>query len=533
LAAWVARCWVAAQPAPTPVAGSADVRGEGLFSQPCAQVAQARSLLEFEVVRAMGGHIGVRVNLNREGIGGVGDPRYHSFVKALSRTCLGGSAAPLRTPTGDLSMTTAIARFSMLAIVSTLSTLSTGSALAASSDGVVAATTTCSTAKNCIDFETDAWSFTTFGTYGSATMAANVVLLGNGDHVVKIKKSVGTEIWAGVTIWSGANQTVPPMLKPNTPEKPANQTVSLKVKSNTIGRNIKMKIENSVSGAFVEVDVATTVANAWETLKFDFSKPTLGTYNPNVVYDRVSVFPGFGSQPEATETTLIDDLVYVKAKVAGPCNSGGKQSLVDGKFASDYSAATTGECGSFGFYAGPDDLLWWNGYADNVMAGGHPSHYFGFGTLQSSTWGIGGFVKAPKDGFVIVNPNSTDPTVHYKGMTFELWGNDQLVSKHPQIQVLLLARPVTMPDASVCIPAVQSAVNVAANGVQSYSLPFSGFTVAQACGDTANSVKKILKRGVTEVHAQVLKQFLNTTTDGDGNGRYPNGLNMGKITFTY
>lgn len=429
-------------------------------------------------------------------------------------------------------MTTAIARFSILTIASALATLSAGSALAASSSGVAPAATSCPTTKNCIDFETDAWSFTTFGAFNSAFMTATVVELGNGDDVVKIKKSVGTEIWAGVTIWSGANQTVPPMLKPNTPERPANQTISLKVKSNTIGRNIKLKIENSVSGAFVEVDVATTVANAWETLKFDFSKPTVGTYDPSETYDRVSVFPGFGSQPQATETTLIDDLVYLKAAVKGPCNSGGKQSLVDGKYASDYNASSSGECGSYGFYAGAGDELWWNGYANNAQAGGHPSQYFGYGTVQANTWGIGGFVKAPKDGWVIVNPASSDPTQWYKGMNLEVWGNDELMNTHPEILVLLKASPITMPDASLCTPVIKKPVTVAAAGVQSYSLDFSSFTVEQACGDTANSVNKILKKGVREVHAQVLKQFLYTN-GGDANGRYPNGLNIGKITFTY
>ena len=420
-------------------------------------------------------------------------------------------------------MIRAFTRFLLPTLVSALAAVSAGQALAA---------TTCSTSKNCIDFETETWSFTTFGAFNSATMTASVVLQSNGDHVVKIRKSVGTEVWAGVTIWSGDNQTVPPMLRPNTVDKPANQTINLKVKSNTIGRNIKLKIENSVSGAFVEVDMPTTVANAWETLKFDFSKPTAGAYDPNVVYDRVSVFPGFGSQPQSPEVTFIDDLVYVKAKATGPCNTGGKQALVDGKFASDYGASSSAECGSYGFYAGGDDQLWWNGYANNAQAGGHPSHYFGYGTVQANTWGIGGFVKAPKDGLVVVDPSNADPTVHYKGMTFELWGNDELMNAHPQIDILLKVGPITMPDASLCTPVVKKSVNVAAAGVQSYSLAFSSFTVAQACGDTANTVNKILKKGVREVHAQVLKESLYTN-GGDASGRYPNGLNMGKITFTY
>jgi hypothetical protein len=116
-------------------------------------------------------------------------------------------------------------------------------------------------------------------------------------------------------------------------------------------------------------------------------------------------------------------------------------------------------------------------------------------------------------------------------MNFELWGNDELMNTHPALTILLKSGQITLSDGSLCTPVIQTTVNAAAPGVQAYSVVFANFTVAQACAGT-NSVNKILAKGVKEFHAQVLKTSLYTN-GGDTTGRYPNGLNMGKITFTY
>jgi hypothetical protein len=429
-------------------------------------------------------------------------------------------------------------KFSLLAVATAAATLLAGAAYAAPEQANGPSKAACTAKQNCIDFESATWSFTTFGSYAPGSyMTADLVprlpASPNNTHAVKIAKGPGAELWAGVTIWSGAGDTLPPIgLKPTTPTSPNSMTIPMWVYSDTVGRRIKMKIENSGNGGiYVEADAFTTVANKWEVMRFDFANPTGGTWNASNVYDRLSVFPGFGTVPAVAETTYIDNLIYTKAVPAKPCNTGGKQALVGGQFVSDYSATKSAECGSFGFYAGgADDVLWWNGYADTVMAGGHPSQYFGYGTNGVTSLGVGGFVKAPKDGFVIVNPKSVNPADQYKGMSFELWGNDELMRTNPNLKIILKGRPITMPDTSVCTPEVSTMLTGTGAGVQAYSLAFAGFTVGQACGTTANTTAKILAKGVAEMHAQVPAASLY----GAGNaGLSPNGLNMGKITFTY
>jgi hypothetical protein len=431
-------------------------------------------------------------------------------------------------------MTKTVLRLSVLALAAAASLFS-GAANAAQLD-IAPLNATCPNARVCIDFETNNWSFTTFGAYGGSFMTAEYVtrlpVSGTNTQAVKITKGAGAELWAGVTIWSEAGDKLPAIgLKPPTDAVPNGMKIPVSVYSNSVGRKIKLKIENAANGGiFVEADAYTTLANKWEVLWFDFGSPAAGTWSATETYDRMSVFPGFGTVPAVDEITYIDAITYRKFVAPPPCNSGGKQALVAGQFSSDYSATKSAECGSFGFYAGANDTLWWNGYANKVQAGGHPSQYFGFGTDPATTWGVGGFVKAPKDGYAVVNPNSTNPVEQYKGISFELWGNDELMNVHPPINVLLTSRPITLPDSTVCTPAVTTTVQVAAPGVQSYAVAFSSFSVAQSCGTTTNTTAKILLRGVTAMHAQVLKDNLY---GAGGPGPVPNGLNMGKISFTY
>jgi hypothetical protein len=138
---------------------------------------------------------------------------------------------------------------------------------------------------------------------------------------------------------------------------------------------------------------------------------------------------------------------------------------------------------------------------------------------------VDGYVKAPKNGYVPISATTNNVT----GVTFELWGNDQLTSKHLPIKVLLKART----NATLgCAATISTTVTPANIGVSSYSKALSAFTMDTTCG-TLNTVAKVLASGVAEFHAQALAPNLNYTTDADPvSGRAPNGLNIGKITFT-
>ena len=67
-----------------------------------------------------------------------------------------------------------------------------------------------------------------------------------------------------------------------------------RVRAHASGIPVMLKAENNADGAiFVEAQATTTVANAWDTLFFDFGTPTNGVLNLSNVYDKVTLFYNF------------------------------------------------------------------------------------------------------------------------------------------------------------------------------------------------------------------------------------------------
>ena len=68
--------------------------------------------------------------------------------------------------------------------------------------------------------------------------------------------------------------------------------------------------------------------------------------------------------------------------------------------------------------------------------------------------------------------------------------------------------------------------------MRSYTLPLSGFTLQTACGFA--TAAQALAGGVTQVNVLVVGsniQYLTPDGGGVAGGVYPNGLNLGKISF--
>jgi len=114
----------------------------------------------------------------------------------------------------------------------------------------------------------------------------------SNNKVIKSVKTNGAQVWAGTTIGTGAGfSSVIPMTA-------SRMKMTVMVYSPAVGLDIKLKIEDHNNGAnSVETDVLTTVANQWETLTFDFSKPASGTpaWNSSFKYDKASIFFDFGN----------------------------------------------------------------------------------------------------------------------------------------------------------------------------------------------------------------------------------------------
>ncbi len=102
--------------------------------------------------------------------------------------------------------------------------------------------------------------------------------------VARFTKPIGSEVFAGTSF------DVSSPLDLST----TNQ-ISIKTWSPTIGTVVKLKLENSADAdnQSFEVDLSTTVMNAWEELVYDFSMA------PDFSYDRVVIFFDFGSTGSA------------------------------------------------------------------------------------------------------------------------------------------------------------------------------------------------------------------------------------------
>jgi hypothetical protein len=114
----------------------------------------------------------------------------------------------------------------------------------------------------------------------------------SSNKVKKTTKPSGAETWAGTTIGTPAG------FASRIPITSTATTMSVKVYSPAAGLKIKLKIEDKNDNTkSVETDVLTTVANAWETLVFDFSAQSTGTaaLNTSYTYDKASIFFDFGN----------------------------------------------------------------------------------------------------------------------------------------------------------------------------------------------------------------------------------------------
>jgi DNA/RNA endonuclease YhcR with UshA esterase domain len=139
--------------------------------------------------------------------------------------------------------------------------------------------------------------------FGGGLSAPDLDPTNSSNNVLRFVKPLGAQPWAGVTLstTNGLANTIP--------FTPAANTVSAKVYSPVIGTTLMLKTEVVGSPTvFVEASVTTTVANAWETVVFDFANPSNGTINYSNNYSLLSFFPDF--QSTAAGDTFYVDSVY-------------------------------------------------------------------------------------------------------------------------------------------------------------------------------------------------------------------------------
>jgi len=119
-----------------------------------------------------------------------------------------------------------------------------------------------------------------FGNAAAEVVTLNDLPSGLGNvtqNVAQFNKVSGAEVWAGVT-----RELDTPL------DLDTYSNISVKTWSPKTGAMVKVKLENADASIVWEVDMNTTVSNAWEELVFDFSEA------PAADYVKVVVFFDFG-----------------------------------------------------------------------------------------------------------------------------------------------------------------------------------------------------------------------------------------------
>jgi hypothetical protein len=135
------------------------------------------------------------------------------------------------------------------------------------------------------DFEGDVPKFTVFGNIAATEVIANPDATGANKtaHVAKLTKSSGAETWAGTFFEQKTALDLTTFSK-----------INVKTWSPKSGVVVKLKLENADASITHEVDVNTSVANAWETLTYNFSAA------PAASYVRVVIFFDFGKSGDGS-----------------------------------------------------------------------------------------------------------------------------------------------------------------------------------------------------------------------------------------
>jgi beta-glucanase (GH16 family) len=168
-----------------------------------------------------------------------------------------------------------------------------------------------------ITFDDSALTYTLTGFGGADNSSVVADPTDATNQVAKVVKSGSAELWAGTTISTGPNFSVPTL-----PFSSTSTTMTVRVWSPDAGIKVRLKVEDAANGSIsVETEATTTVAGAWETLTFNFANQATGTAALNLAntYNKVSIFFNFGvtGAVAGEKTYYFDDVAF------GPTSGGG------------------------------------------------------------------------------------------------------------------------------------------------------------------------------------------------------------------
>ncbi|MCH9693547.1 MAG: hypothetical protein K0U72_03480 [Gammaproteobacteria bacterium] len=160
-----------------------------------------------------------------------------------------------------------------------------------------------------ITFDDAATTYALRGFGGAEDSSVQADPAGGSNMVVRVNRAADAATFAGTVISTGANESVPVI-----PLDAQNTTMNVRVYSPAAGLQVRLKVENSNDDTIsVETEATTTVANAWETLTFDFTvatTPPTAAFDPAATYDKVIIFFNFGidGATAGAQTFYFDDI---------------------------------------------------------------------------------------------------------------------------------------------------------------------------------------------------------------------------------
>jgi beta-glucanase (GH16 family) len=157
-----------------------------------------------------------------------------------------------------------------------------------------------SSLQNCISFEESSVQMV-----ASDGLQANRNFdpLNSLNRVAQLIKTPASQSNAGVRISTTANAMNVDLISLS-----SSKIITLRVYSPAAGHIFMLKLETGPGFNGLQAQATTTRALAWETVTFDFSQPSAGTYNAQFNYNTVSIFPAFGNTFASNQVFYIDEL---------------------------------------------------------------------------------------------------------------------------------------------------------------------------------------------------------------------------------
>ncbi len=159
-----------------------------------------------------------------------------------------------------------------------------------------------------------------YGLAGFGGVSSTIVVdpTDSNNTVAQSTKTAGAETWGGTTLTSTSGG--PDGFASRIPFAADANVITVRVWSPTAGTPFLLKAEQTDDPTVsVETLASTTVAGEWETLSFDFSNEAPGTAAINYasVYQKLSIFPNFGTSPTEDEVYYWDDVMFEGGNTGG------------------------------------------------------------------------------------------------------------------------------------------------------------------------------------------------------------------------